>query len=126
MPDVRVFRPPRDESPAHHGELGLAVFLANHGSVLARGEVVARAKVQGRARGAEVQEGVDFAPREALCESAAHGSETTGDDRTGTSASRRVGTLIATRNVMEDGRLGTPGTERLRSGPVPTTRGIAT
>ena len=87
---------------------------------------VARAKVQRRTRAAEAQEGMHFAPREALCESTAHASETTGDDRAGTSASRRVGTLIATRIVMEDGRARPPGTQRLRYGLARTTQGIVT
>ena len=110
MSNVRVFRPPGDESPAQHGEAALAVPVANHHGVLALGEVVAWAKVQGRTRAAEAQEGMHFAPREALCESTAHASETTGDDRAGTSASTRVGTLIATRIVMDDGRTRPPGT----------------
>ena len=126
MADTRFFRPPGDESPAQHGEAAFAVLVANHRGVLARGEVVARAKVQGRTRAAEAQEGMHFAPQEALCESTAHASETTGDDRAGTSASRRVGTLIATRIVMEDGRARPPGTQRLRYGLARTTQGIVT
>ena len=62
------------------------VLVARHRGVLAQGEVVAWAKVQGRGRGAQAQECVNFAPREALCKSATHGLETTGHDGAGDSA----------------------------------------
>ena len=108
------------------GEPAFAVLVAHHRRVLAWGEVVARAKVQGRARGAQAQERVHLAPREALCKSATHGLETTGHDGAGTSTSRGRGALIATGLVMEDGRIGPSGTVPLRPGLVPTARGIVT